>query len=117
MKRADELDALRRRIGRLNRRILGDLNERLRLVGEIRAVKVERGLAFHDPEREEAMLRELAAENRGPLSEAQLRRIFRAIFRAALEHLQAGWSGPPSSPTPGPRRGGAKRRGRSSRRR
>ncbi|HEY3447237.1 MAG TPA: chorismate mutase [Myxococcales bacterium] len=88
--KTDKLDGLRQRIGQLNRRILDDLNERLRLVDEIRAVKLERGLAFHDPKREKAMLRELAAANEGPLTEAQLRRIYGAIFEAALEYLEAG---------------------------
>ncbi|MGC4113219.1 MAG: chorismate mutase [Myxococcales bacterium] len=88
-----DLDRLRKRIGKLNRRILDDLNERLRLVGEVRQVKVEQGLPFHDPKREAAMLRELAAMNEGPLTEAQLERIYRAIFKSGLEYLKAGDGG------------------------
>ena len=88
--KTDELDRLRRRIGKVNLRILDDLNERLRLVGQVREVKVARGLAFHDPQRERQMLRELAGLNEGPLTEAQLRRIYREIFKAGLEYLEAG---------------------------
>lgn len=88
--KTDELDRLRSRIGRVNRKLLALLNERLRLVGEIRAVKVERGIAFHDPKREAQMLRELAEANEGPLTKTQLERIYREVFKAALECLEAG---------------------------
>ena len=84
----DSLEKLRGRISALNRKLLDEVNERLRLVAEIRALKVERGLAMHDPVREEQMLRELVAANPGPLTEAQLREVFEAIFSVSLEFLE-----------------------------
>ena len=82
------LENLRERISAVNSRILGDLNERLRLVNEVRDLKKERGLPMHDPAREEQMMRELVATNPGPLSETHLAIVFKAIFSVCLSFLK-----------------------------
>jgi chorismate mutase len=41
-------------------------------------------LEGHDPKREEEMLRGLTAEPSGPFGPAEIRAIFKAIFRASL---------------------------------
>ena len=84
----DKLDLLRARVTELNRRLLGDLNERLRLVREIFALKSARGLSLFDPAREQQMLDELARLNPGPASEAQIREVFRAILLTSLSSAE-----------------------------
>ena len=43
---------------------------RIATVGELRRYKEEHGIAFFDPDRERALLEQIKAANRGPLSEA-----------------------------------------------
>ncbi|MBI5544722.1 MAG: bifunctional 3-deoxy-7-phosphoheptulonate synthase/chorismate mutase [Deltaproteobacteria bacterium] len=84
----DKLDVLRRRISEVNRRLLDDLNERLRLVNEVRELKQERGLAMSDPAREEQMMQELLASNPGPMTEGQLQEVFKVVFSVYLSHME-----------------------------
>jgi 3-deoxy-7-phosphoheptulonate synthase / chorismate mutase len=78
------LPDLRDRIDALNGRILALLQERAEIVLEVARVKQEQGLRGHDPKREEEMLRRLTAELSGPFGPAEIRAIFKAIFRASL---------------------------------
>lgn len=78
---------LRARISDNDLDILRGVNERLRLVRELREVKAERGFAFVDRGREERMLALLADENAGPLSEEGLREIFRALLELTKREL------------------------------
>lgn len=78
---------LRARISDNDLDILRGVNERLRLVRELREVKAERGFAFVDRGREERMLAVLADENAGPLSEEGLREIFRALLELTKREL------------------------------
>ncbi|HKQ97300.1 MAG TPA: chorismate mutase, partial [Candidatus Polarisedimenticolia bacterium] len=84
---ADELSltALREKIDGINRDLLERLQERAALVQEIAAIKRARGLEGHDPGREDAMLEDLLSRSHGPFGPAELRSIFRTIFRASLE--------------------------------
>jgi chorismate mutase len=74
------IDELRNRISANDRVILEALNTRLRLVAELKRYKESRGLDFRDPERERAMLRELAEANSGPLSDEGLRALLAALL-------------------------------------
>ena len=67
---------LRGRITDADRAILAAVNERLELVRELREHKRANGFDFLDPRREELLLRTLADENQGPLSEDGLRTLF-----------------------------------------
>jgi len=78
------LPDLRDRIDVLNGRILALLQERAGIVLEVAQLKQEQGLEGHDPRREEEMLRHLTAEPSGPFGPAEIRAIFKAIFRASL---------------------------------
>jgi 3-deoxy-7-phosphoheptulonate synthase / chorismate mutase len=78
------LPDLRARIDGLNGRILALLQERAEIVLEVARVKQEQGLRGHDPKREEEMLLHLTAEPSGPFGPAEIRAIFKAIFRASL---------------------------------
>ncbi|HUD71075.1 MAG TPA: bifunctional 3-deoxy-7-phosphoheptulonate synthase/chorismate mutase [Dongiaceae bacterium] len=93
---ADDLSLteLRGKIDRVNCELLDRLQERAALVQEIAAVKRARGLEGHDPGREDAMLEDLLARSQGPFGPAELRTIFRTIFRASLEMQERDrWQG------------------------
>jgi 3-deoxy-7-phosphoheptulonate synthase/chorismate mutase len=78
------LPELRGRIDTLNGQILALLQERAGIVVEVARVKRARGLEGHDPDREEQMLQRLTAEPTGPFGPAEIRAIFKAIFRSSL---------------------------------
>jgi chorismate mutase len=63
------VDALREEITALDLQLLQTINTRIATVAELRRYKEEHGLAFFDPDRERALLQQLKAANRGPLSE------------------------------------------------
>ena len=79
-----DLQDLRKRIDELNARLLETLQERAEVVLAISRLKEEIGMQSHDPRREEEMLRKLTRASSGPFGPAELREIFRAIFRASL---------------------------------
>jgi chorismate mutase len=70
------LNDLRDQISAIDRAIFAAVNERLRLVAQLKQVKQEQGLAFVDPEREAALLEERLRENNGPLSADGLRAFY-----------------------------------------
>jgi len=78
---------LREEIVRADRRALAAVNERLRLVGELRTHKLARGWDFVDLSREERLVASLLAENPGPLSEEGVRSLFRAILELTKREL------------------------------
>ena len=75
------LPSLRRRIDRLDRQLLRLLNERARLALHVGRLKKSRRLPVFDRRREQAVLRQIARRNRGPLSRASVLQIYRAILR------------------------------------
>jgi chorismate mutase-like protein len=78
------LSDLREQIDSLNDQILALVQQRAEIVLEIARLKREQGLEGHDPQREEEMLRRLTAATMGPFGSAEIRAIFRAIFRSSL---------------------------------
>ena len=91
-----ELAALRADIAAADRAILDALNRRMELVTDVRAHKDATNVRFVDAERESALLRELAGENRGPLSERGVNAIFSAILDVMKQELQADRPSAPS---------------------
>jgi chorismate mutase len=85
-----DLDRFRDEITEIDRSIFAAINRRLALVAELRRYKVEHGLAFLDPSREEAMVAERIAENGGPLSEEGLRAIHGELLALVKRELDAG---------------------------
>jgi len=79
-----DLQDLRKRIDELNVRLLETLQERAEVVLAISRIKEEIGMQSHDPRREEEMLRKLTRASSGPFGPAELRDVFRAVFRASL---------------------------------
>ena len=63
----------------LDVRILDLLNERTRVVEQIGAVKRECALPVYEPQREEAVFRNVLEHNTGPLPADAVRRIFERI--------------------------------------
>ncbi len=84
---SDRIEELRARIGAADRELVRAVNERLRLVGELWALKRERGLARVDPERERRLRAELAATNDGPLSDDGLERLLTELLALTKSEL------------------------------
>jgi 3-deoxy-7-phosphoheptulonate synthase/chorismate mutase len=84
------LERLREQISGTDRAIVDALNERLKLVAEIKAHKEALGVDFFDPEREAAMLADLAQANHGPLSETGLRELLGMILDLTKREVEAG---------------------------
>ena len=74
------LTALRRAIDRIDAQLLRLLNQRVRLARRIGALKRRLGNHWVDPQRERAIFARLRRRNRGPLTDAALRRIYARIF-------------------------------------
>ena len=74
------LQTLRRSIDRIDSRMLRLLNQRMRVARYIGALKRRMGNHWVDPQRERAILARLHRANRGPLTSAGLRAIYRQIF-------------------------------------
>ena len=70
----------RAQLAGLDGELLDRLNQRVRLVQQIKAYKDTQGLAFHDPAQEERLLANLCQGNPGPLSPEGLRAIFSLIL-------------------------------------
>ncbi|MCX8090019.1 MAG: prephenate dehydratase [Verrucomicrobiae bacterium] len=74
----------RKAIDRIDARIVELLNERTRHVLEIGRLKRQAGEEIYAPHRELAVLRRVCELNRGPISNEQLRAIYREIMSGAL---------------------------------
>ena len=97
MPRTATIAALRRQIDRLDDRLLALLNRRARLVTAVGATKARNGASVYVAGREKAVLARLERANRGPLSSAHLRAIFREVISASrsLEsRLEVAYFGP-----------------------
>jgi chorismate mutase len=71
---------LREQISDNDRAIVRSLNRRIELVARLKRHKESQGIAFVDPQQEEAILRDLARANRGPLSPEGLRGLYLEIL-------------------------------------
>jgi chorismate mutase len=74
------LDLHRTKIDELDLQILALLNARTRVVEKIGAIKRESNLPVYEPKREEAVFHNVITGNKGPLSEAAVRRLFERII-------------------------------------
>jgi chorismate mutase len=96
----------RKRIDKLDKRIVALLNERAKFTGEIGKIKEKRGLPAYSPAREEEILRSVMKWNKGPLPAEVLRRLYERILdesrtlekEAMDERRQRGHSGGMNSP-------------------
>lgn len=83
-----DLKQLRQKIDDLDDEILRLLNQRMLFVQEIAALKNKAGKDPLDLNREQAIFRRLAQENRGPLAWGAVKKIFGEIL-AASRDIQA----------------------------
>jgi chorismate mutase/prephenate dehydratase len=70
----------RKKIDRIDRKLLSLLNQRLRAALEIGKLKRKMGQEIYDPLREKEVLRRLALINRGPLRKKDLEKIFQTTI-------------------------------------
>lgn len=92
-----ELSPLRKKIDRLDASILSLLNERLRLVEQIAALKGRFEMPNYDPTREKKIFERLRRQNSGPLTDEALRRIFSELVSASrnlVRTLRVAYLGP-----------------------
>ncbi len=73
----------RRRIDDLDQRLVELLNERSRCALEIGKLKQQQKLPLYQPEREKEVLENAERNNRGPLTDAAIRRLFERIIDEA----------------------------------
>ena len=71
---------VRRQISDLDRALVELVNQRLRLVAQLKRYKDEHGIVFVDLAREEWMLQYLQRANRGPLSADGLERLHHELL-------------------------------------
>ena len=75
----------RKRIDEVDRKLVELLNERSRCAAEIGKLKRKNGQPVYQPEREREVLEAVQKANGGPLTDAQLKRIFERIVDEARE--------------------------------
>jgi|SRR5262245_44075028 len=73
----------RRRIDDLDQKLVELLNERSRCALEIGKLKRQQSLPLYQPEREKEVLENAERSNRGPLTDAAIRRLFERIIDEA----------------------------------
>lgn len=83
MTQEEGLDALRDcrdRIDELDRRILGLLNDRTRVVEEIGRIKQHLDMPIYEPKREDEVFENVTGNNTGPLTPDGVKRVFERII-------------------------------------
>jgi chorismate mutase len=78
---------LRTEITELDRSLVAEINRRLELVRRLHDHKRSTGMPLRDPDREDAMLRYLGAENGGPLSAAGLATFYESVLELTRHEL------------------------------
>ncbi len=75
-----DLTRCRERIDELDRRLLEILNERTAIVEQIGHIKHDLQLAIYEPKREDQVFANVIGQNRGPLPNQAVQRIFERII-------------------------------------
>jgi len=97
-----DLGPLREQIDGLDRQLVELINRRLSLAAEIGRIKRDAGGEIYVPEREDAVLRKVAAGNGGPIRNEALQAIYREIMSAAIaleKPMLIAYLGPEASNT------------------
>ena len=79
-----DLAPIRDQIDQIDRQMVEMLNQRLALAAEIGKLKRSTGGQIYVAEREDAVLRKVAALNQGPIRNDALQAIYREIMSAAI---------------------------------
>lgn len=78
--REARLKAARDKIDAVDVRILELINERTRVVEEIGRIKQEFQMAIYEPKREEQVFENITRNNKGPLPDDAVKRVFERII-------------------------------------
>lgn len=76
----EQISGFRQQIDALDAKITQNLNERAKLVLAIRELKNQANLPIFDPQREQEILTRMALANQGPLSDDDLKEIYRNVL-------------------------------------
>jgi len=91
----------RRRIDEIDKKLVKLLNERSQCALEIGRIKQESNIPLYQPDRENEVLANAENENKGPLTDAAIRRLFeRIIDEARSAERLAMHGGPPTDEEP-----------------
>ena len=82
------IQELREQISDNDRAIVRALNKRVELVARLKKVKESQGIEFVDPDREDAILRDLERSNRGPISADGLRELYKRILELTKREVE-----------------------------
>ncbi|MCF7887034.1 MAG: prephenate dehydratase [Candidatus Omnitrophica bacterium] len=92
-----EIDEIRKKIDKIDEKILKDLNQRAKEVLKISNLKKKKKIRRYSPERESKIIRKLNKINKGPFSKEDIRNIFIEILsasRSQREELKIVYLGP-----------------------
>jgi chorismate mutase len=81
------IDEYRAQITAADRVLLAAMNQRIELVRDLHARKAAEGVPLRDLEREEALVRELQAENIGPLSDEGVAALFHYVLELTRKEI------------------------------
>ena len=76
----ERIEELRQRIDKIDRQLVGLLNDRARSAMEIGSLKHGLGIRVYQPDREKDVLRQVRSISRGPLTDEVLTRLFERII-------------------------------------
>ena len=76
----EQIEELRQRIDKIDRQLVGLLNDRARSAMEIGSLKHGLGIQVYQPNREEDVLRQVRITSAGPLSDEAMTRLFEQII-------------------------------------
>jgi chorismate mutase-like protein len=87
----------RRRIDEIDKKLVALLNERSQCALEIGRIKQESNIPLYQPDRESEVLANAENENKGPLTDAAIRRLFERIIDEARSAERLAMHGDPPS--------------------
>ena len=85
----------RRRIDEIDKKLVELLNERSQCALEIGRIKQESNIPLYQPDRESEVLENAESENKGPLTDAAIRRLFERIIDEARSAERLAMHGDP----------------------
>jgi chorismate mutase len=85
----------RRRIDEIDKKLVELLNERSQCALEIGRIKQESNIPLYQPDRENEVLENAESENKGPLTDAAIRRLFERIIDEARSAERLAMHGDP----------------------
>lgn len=83
-----QLESYRVEIDQMNEQLLQLFNQRADLVLKIGKLKQQMQVPYRDIPREKEILKRLQQQNKGPLSEEEVQKIFQILFEIALNLQQ-----------------------------